>query len=277
MRLVRAGDTLGNRAQVNVTNGVFGVEDVTPGTYVLQAYTSDTGPMFMGEMPVTVADSDLSGVTIAMSPPVDLKVHVEVPPLAGANLQARVGGISANVQAVPMDRRLLPRNFQVGYSSPQPDGTMLLNGLLPGRYELSVNLFGAFYLATASQGDMDVLAGGFSVTAGGAQEVTIRGATGGGTLHGKIETADAATQFTVALFSTAGSRPPIILRAFSGQLATPMLAPGDYTVYAWPTARQIAYREPETFLSLGSYANRVTVTEGANEVTLKPIPAEALQ
>jgi hypothetical protein len=277
MRLVRAGDTLGNRAQVNVANGIFGVADVTPGTYVLQAYTSDTGPMFMGETPVTVGDSDLTGLTIAMSPPADLTVHVDVPPLADANLRARVAGVTGSVQAVPMDRRLLPPNFPMLFSRAQPDGTLVLNGLLPGRYELLINLPGPWYVASASQGDMDVLTGGFTVTAAGAQDVTIRGATGGGTLQGKIDTTDAGKEWTVALFSTTGGRAPILLEAFEGQLADPIIVPpGDYDVYVWPDSKQIAYREPETFSSLGSYANRVNVKEGTNEVTLKPIPSEAL-
>ena len=169
MRLVRAGDTLGNRAQVNVANGVFGVANVTPGTYVLQAYTSDTGPMFMGETEVTVGDSDLGGVTIGMSPPVDLTVHVDVPPQADGNLQGRVTG---SVQAVPLDRRLLPRNFTVPYPGWQPDGSQVIKGLLPGRYELLVNIPAPWYVSSASQGDMDVLTGGFIVTAAGAPDVT---------------------------------------------------------------------------------------------------------
>jgi hypothetical protein len=111
MRLVRSGDALGNRAQVNLANGVFGVADVTPGAYVLQAYTQDAAPVLMVEVPVIVGDKDLTGVKIALNPAVDVNVRVEAPIQAddaGGRVSFRR---TVFLQAMPMDPRVLPRGF----------------------------------------------------------------------------------------------------------------------------------------------------------------------
>jgi hypothetical protein len=185
------------------------------------------------------------------------------------------------VQAVPMDPRVLPRNFPSAASRPQPDGSLVLKGLLPGKYEITVNSFGQMCVASVSQGDTDVLAEGFTVGLGGGQDLTVRLVSGGGTVQGKIDSPDAETQWMVALFSTAGGRPPIIAQAFTGPnvgsiFATQTIPPGDYNVYAWPTSKTLAYREADAFQTLGSYANLISVKEGKNEVTVKPIPAAAI-
>lgn len=280
MRLMRNGDTLGNRAQVNLVNGVFGVADVMPGSYVLQAYTQDADAVLTGETAVTVGDTDLTGVKIALNPAVDVKVQVEAP--------AQVAGpdgvplrVVASAQAVPMDARALPRNFPSARSMPEPDGSLVLKGLLPGKYELNVNVFGQNYVASVSQGDTDVLAEGFTVGPGGGQDLTIRMVTGGGTVQGKIDSPDVEARWMVALFSTAGRRAPIIAQAFTtkelgGVFATRNMPPGDYNVYAWPASKKLAYREADAFQTLGAYANLISVKEGENEVTVKPIPAEAI-
>jgi hypothetical protein len=277
MRLVRSGDTLGNRAQVNLANGVFGVADVTPGSYVLQAYTQDAAPVLMGEVPVTVGDTDLTGVKIALNPAVDVNVRVEAPVQADGPDGVPLRRAAVSVQAVPMEPRVLPRDFPSARSMLQPDGSLVLKGLLPGKYEINVNAFGQTYVASVSQGDTDVLAEGFTVGPGGGQDLIVRTVTGGGTVLGKIDSSDAAVQWTVALFSIAGSRAPIIAQAFTAQgiggvFATQTIAPGDYNVYAWPASKKLAYREADAFQTLGSYANLVSVKEGQNEVTVKPIP-----
>jgi hypothetical protein len=281
MRLVGSGDTLGNRAQVNVANGVFGVADVTPGQYVLQAYTQDSGPVLMGETPVTVGDADVTGVKIALNAAVDVNVRVEAPAQTDGpgGVALRRPGVS--VQAVPMDPRVLPRNFPSARSMPEPDGSLVLKGLLPGKYEVTVNSFGQNYVASVSQGDTDVLANGFTVGPGGGQDLTVRLMTGGGTVQGKIDSADVETQWMVALFSTAGGRAPIIARAFNAGglgsvFGTQTIPVGDYNIYVWPASKKLAYREADVFQTLASYANLISVKDGQNVVTVKPIPAEAI-
>ena len=292
MRLVRNGDTLGNRAQVNLANGRFGVADVTPGSYVLQAYTQDAAAVLMGEIPVTVGDTDLTGVNIALNPAVDVNVQVEAPAQADGPGGAALRRPLVIVQAAPMDPRVLPRDFPSVASRPQLDGSMVLKGLLPGKYEITVNSFGQTYVASVSQGDTDVLADGFTVGPGGGQDLTVRLMPGGGIVRGKIESSnidnfEGETRWTVALFSTAGGRAPVIVQAFGAQaftsqgsgggvFGTQTIPTGDYNVYAWPASKQVAYREAGAFLTLGPYANLVSVKDGQNEIIVKPIPAEAI-
>jgi hypothetical protein len=164
----------------------------------------------------------------------------------------------------------------VVFRLPEPDGSFVLKGLLPGKYEITANSFGQNYVASVSQGDTDVLAEGFTVGIGGGQDLTVRLMTGGGTVQGNIDASDADGQWTVALFSMAGKRAPIMAQASGGVFATQTVPAGDYNVYAWPTSKKLAYREADAFLTLGSYANPVSVKEGQNEITVKPIPAEAI-
>lgn len=274
LRLLRTGDALPNRSRINLVSGTYTLADVTAGAYVLQAFTNDTGPPWIGEVRVAVDDRDLTGVTVSLGQAVDVTVQIDsaaprgdLPPLSGR-------GTFVNVTATAMHPETKPRNFPAATSQWQPNGQVLLKGLIPGQYEIAVNGNSQAYVESVLAGTSDVLAAGLMVPVPGS--VTVRLASGGGQIKGKIEGATSDSRWTIVLFPTSGGRPPVVTQAFGGEFETPMLPLGTWNVYALPRGKNIAYREAATLAALIPWMNSVTIAPGANEINLKPAPAEAL-
>jgi len=275
LRLLRDGDPLGNRSRVNLADGSFAVYDVTPGSYVLQAYTSVPGPNLVGEATVAVGEQDLAGLRVILAGGIDVNVSVESngPPVPG--IQGNLKPF-ASVTATRVDLDAVPNATPVAFATREQDGRMTLKNLFPGRYEISVQSGGS-YVISAVASSVDVLSQGLTVTAGSSPELKIALQNGGTELSGTIDAPPTDDPWTVALFPASGSRPPIIARAFRNAFSTQTIPPGDYNVFAWPSSREIAYRDPSVISALGSYANFITVlNQETQKITLKPIPLEAI-
>jgi hypothetical protein len=80
VRLLRGDDAVGGRAAVNISNGSFEISDVTPGAYLVQAYSSNSTTPVLGEAAVTVSDGDVSGLVTAKNSGVDVNGTIEFPP-----------------------------------------------------------------------------------------------------------------------------------------------------------------------------------------------------
>lgn len=96
-------------------------------------------------------------------------------------------------------------------------------------------------------------------------------------MKGKIGGAASGSSWTIVLFPTAGGRPPVVTEAFDNEFETPMLPIGTWNVYALPKLKNIAYRDAATVAAFIPYLNTVTIAPGENEVTLRPVPEEALR
>ena len=65
-----------SRALLDVSAGNFQILDVTPGTYKLRASQDASQKMTRGEAMVTLGSSDVSGVSLALLPPVTVSVSI---------------------------------------------------------------------------------------------------------------------------------------------------------------------------------------------------------
>lgn len=234
IRLLRTGDPLANRTAVNVAAETFQVADVIPGSYTLQIYTSDALPKMAAEVPVTVENRDLTGVSVALAPGVDL--HGTIENAAGfqgeplVHLHRLDEGAPPGTQVDPF-----PMPEQGGFS---------VRGLLPGRYEVSVDGFGfsvgpstqgaddqepatigpTEYVSGVRSGNVDVLSEGLTVTPGGAPDLIVTLTPGGGTINLEVEGLPSGqTGFPVSIPTTTprgfqvlsggwATRPPIALK-----------------------------------------------------------------
>jgi hypothetical protein len=275
IRLLRGGDILGGRGAVNVAAGTFQAVDVAPGSYTLQIYTVDGGPMWFGEIPVTIGESDLTGVSMAMSPGVDVQGKFE---------NTGIDRSSFQVSAHRLDAPGIPGGAaDVTATQDQGGETFVFKGLLPGRYELSFSGGAGSYVSSVRAGSTDAMSEGMMVAAGSAPELTVTVTPGGGAITGTVEGAPEQPDFTgdhwdVLLAGGIGAIQKYQTRpVYGGKFQFTSLAPGDYTLYAWPASHPLEFRTPAVLSSLSQFGVSVKASpQGNQEVTVKPIPKEAL-
>jgi hypothetical protein len=255
--LRRDGQTMGSRLQYHLSDGSFELSDVVPGAYVLEA--SQPGTLLRGEVEITVADRDVTGVSLVMSPPPEVHGTVEVTGVGASGSAPKNINISALLRA---SDRPVPGNT----ATSQGDGSFRLR-LFPGTYDIDP-VVGGYYVASIRSGDTDVMADGLPVGPQGAPDIKIVISPGGGMLEGVVTdlpqspTAGA----TVLLVRKYGSAiMPRILMAWQGKFKVENLAPGEYTVYAWTPPREVEYYNADALQAISANAVTVYVHDGETQ------------
>jgi hypothetical protein len=222
----------------------FEFRNIPPGSYTLYVgYRS--GPnfgdaFFVGRLLIEVVDRDVTGLTVAIEPGIDI---------AGTwKSESPNGTIGGRVSLQPVDG--MPAAL-VPEPSLRSAGTVEVSHTPPGRYLLSFALPQTLYVATARFGPRDVLGQPFEVDEHSVGPLRLELSTQGGTFSGTVTGRDEKTvagAFVVLL-------PPMNLRMdeFSYKTATTNaqgnfsiagIRPGAYTVFA------IA-EKPEANISIG--------------------------
>jgi hypothetical protein len=243
-----------------------------------------------------VDDQDVTGVAVALSTGVDVQGVIEH--LGGGQTGAiqnrdddaddQDGSQSARrprpnmpVQAVILQPGRIP---VTGTQPPAPvdvEGHFTFKEMLPGKYSFRLNTYDE-YVESIRSGTIDVLADGLEVGSASPAELRVTLRRGGGRIHGVVTGLHPGEAGTVALIRTAGlSGVPTITQAFPDpdggevQFFASNLAPGEYQIYAWPTAREVEYRSPEAMRALSGNAVAVSLHEhGEEQVTVKVISTQ---
>ncbi len=266
VRLLRDGEPTGNLASVNPVSGAFDIESVGPGSYEVQAYTPDVILADYGEAAVTVADHDVEGVRIALSPIPDVRGHIDFP---GPKDLQRYATITANpVNAYPPAMAVPAARATIGV-----DGSFVLRNLLPGEYELTVKTLPNYYVESILAGAVDVQALGLKISSGKLPELKVTIRRGGGEIEGEVEGTDGPA--TILLVRRHGDTALTSLaNAARGRFLTQSLAPGDYSVYAFAAGQSIDYRDPGALSQITDYATHVSVSDGErSHATVRVVPA----
>ncbi len=273
IRLLRGTEQAASRGAVNMAALTFQVADVVPGSYTLQIYTADGGPLWEGELPVTVGEHDLVGISVGMVTGIEVRGRVQ-----SGQQDIRVVGL---LRARRVDPLGIPGAPGEVYAVQGVDG-FTFKGLLPGKYEIETNGAAGGYISSIRSGNEDVLADGLTVTSGGAPEIVIEVTPGGGMIKlqmdGVPEEPVPGQSVQLLLVGQNGTARTLQSgQAFGNEGGFRFVAPGDYTLYAWPSSHEVEFRNPVVLDSLSQYATPVKIAEGeTKEVTIKPIPPEAL-
>jgi hypothetical protein len=243
-------DISASRVSVNGDTGAFEIQDVLAGTYTVRATQGET----RGEQAITVGEEDVNGLAVQLSPAVDIQIHWRQanPPKdseAGRPVAGRLSGVACNITLHPLGRRMGTNIRAQPAPSQGGNGEMLLPGVLPGAYRAAIHCYGN-YARAVTYGTQDLLANPVLTVAPGTppppiEMVVVRG---GGTIQGtlKMEGSEPGTRITVLLVPQFGSStgPEITFADGTGQFRTGSLAPGPYAVYAFPSLRDIEFRNP---------------------------------
>jgi len=271
IRLMRGDDPLSNATSIT-PNGTFAVAGVAPGSYTLQAYSPEFNPPDFGEVDVTVQDHDANAIKIALSEGVDIAGRVE---FSGAASLVKY----AVVYATPFDSRRIPVDLKPPVATMRPNGDFLFKNLIPGKYEITVRGMPDVYLAetraVSRDGSKDIMEQGLTVPVRDPPTLNIVMKAGGGEISGTIDGAKPGDAFIVALVIRHGATDiPMPVRAQDGRFRMGDLAPGDYTLLAWPESREIEYRNPAVLAELLRDGTAVSLAYSARrEVHLTPLPS----
>lgn len=267
VHLLRGDDPLGTPAAVT-PGGTFDIAGVTPGSYTVQAYTPDVTPLNLGEAEVSVEERDPVAVKISLSEGVEISGHIEF--RGPGNIDQY-----AVVYATPFHPRHWPGDVKDTVAVMNPKGNFVLKNVQPGKYEISVRGLPDFYLAelhaNTISGPLDILGKGLTVTDGYPPGLAVVLKNGAAEVFGRVEGANPGGLYSVALVVIRdGVAIPTVVRAPEGQIRIGGLAPGDYTLLAWPDSHEVEYRNPEVLRELLPQGTDVSLREGARRNVLVP-------
>jgi len=163
------------------------------------------------------------------------------------------------------------------------DGTFVAKNISPGIYQIDVRpICAGCYLKSAKIAGVDVLQNGLDLTAGAPHgSLAILVSASAGTVDGTVTNDDdlPVAGALVVLVPEPSHRKEARLYKQSatdqyGGFKLRGIAPGNYKVFAWAGALDVAYQDPEFLKSIDSLGADVLVEENtASSVKLKIMPA----
>jgi hypothetical protein len=267
------------------STGQFEVVNVAPGSYELFARVSDPSAQVAGGAPLAwgrarfdVRDSDISNITITVSP------SVEVRGTAAVSGVARIPN-AVRVTLLPDDAAVKIAAYQLVMTRSalvSAEGTFSVPAVPEGRFRVSgvAGLGPDLYLADVRQGPMSVFDSGFNVSTRSADPIQVVIASGAGTVEGVVRESSLKNfpGATVALVPEASRRDNIALyfaatSDASGRFVIRGVPPGDYKLFAWESIPAFAYQNA-AFLARHEERGRiVNVGQGGSVTTeLNVIP-----
>jgi 5-hydroxyisourate hydrolase-like protein (transthyretin family) len=245
--------------------GAFRITGVTPGIYLLTAGVSHGGREYLQTSTmVTVGDADVTGIRLE-------------PAHTGLDGTVRVEGSTGQqrpVYYVALQSQRAGNGAQV-----DPDGKFHVTDPAAGAYRVVPQISGPWCVRSIQQGGRDVR-DGLVVTEGATAPVDIVVTSHCGSVQASLAPSDSTwpQDLTLALLRRSGDE--LVLekegylngRVNSSAFLLQGVAPGDYTLYAWPRDAQIEYANPEYMRQFASYGQAVTVMEDNKvSVTLEKV------
>ncbi len=264
------------RAVTHDENGqtAFEFSGVPPGSYYLRGIVVNEGKGCAGRQPLEVADTDIDGAALVLTPGVDIhgRLRVEGRP------DAPVSNIS--IALFPKGDGTPFGNIRIIFS--KADGSFLLQGIFNGDHEITLeNLPETWFLKSARLDGVDVLTGVTvdTLQAPGALDLLL--SPNGATLEGVVSKDQQVFQgATVALVPDPPRRG--VKRLFkststdqNGHFVFQGIAPGDYKVFSWEKFYPSALTRPEFLVPYDNLGQSLHIAEGSHStmnLTVIPTP-----
>lgn len=239
----------------------FIVSLVPPGSWTLRFSSQDMqGNQYSAREEVTVADSDIGGLQVALQPdssiPVDIQRRTAGRPIA-----------SAQVRLIPKEIESQNRWYVATPRNGDSPGAMLIRNVPPGTYHLAARASGSACIESVTSGSANLLHDDLVVN-GGAQpspiNVVLREDCG--KLSGVVHSNAGAIPASVLLVSDSSMGDPIVIGTQpDGTFMDGLLSPGSYHVYAFSNLANLEYANPE---ALRDYSGQQISLEPNQPVTV---------
>ncbi len=256
-------------------NGNFEMRGIPPGAYLLSGWLTNEGLTFSAHTPVDVGNTNLEGVEVNFTPPLDIKGHLVV------EENGDLGSATIHIYLQPK----VDQQMRGGSGSAVGDDlNFKITNVSPDAYD--INAFGfpvVFYLKSIRIGDEDVTETGADFTQGvpsGEMTVTIN--PKGAQIEGNVQNAkgENAAGATVTLIPDEKHRSMAWLYETAstdqnGHFAIKGVRPGEYKIYAWEEVEYGAYQDPDFVKPHESAGVDISAKAGGHDtIQLAVIPAE---
>jgi hypothetical protein len=249
--------------------GNFTLNNVRPGSYLLNAFASDSRNI---SVPLEVGTTDITGFIARANPPLSLRGSVTLEDAAR----------NVNLTAVGVNLRSVDSGMMIASARAEADGAFILENVPPGRYlaDVFAGASGA-YVQSITAGGEEVRGREFEVSAA-SQGLKILLRTDSATLQGTVDSSNGA-----AGTAERPGRPSVILIAadphFRGidpirparvssknTFEVSGLRPGEYLAMAFEDMDESQLQDPEFLDLLETLGTRVQLAPGGTQtVTLK--------
>ena len=279
------------------------------GSYILTALDRRGNDLDgkQGQIQLNVADHDISGVVIQLAPLATIPVEIIADPSATTTTQTST---TVTTQPVLMPSsvqvQLIPRSFgsvaqqqQFYFSRPQqtraaggpgmqqnpppppdPNQPIVISGVPPGRYQVSVGNNGVWHVTTISYGGTDLSQQDLVVAPGaGSDPIRVVLTNETATLQGAVMIDNVpAAAYIVLLPKAATLGNQTTLRSDStGHFSNSRIAPGDYWLLAFANQPpMLAWRDAEAMQPWIIHAQSVSIKAGETQtITVTSFASEA--
>jgi len=257
------------------SNGTFEIPEVHPGAYFLVATSSAAGGARVsgGRVPIEVANSDVDGVVVTMSPSNNIVGTIEglrsTPPESLYPLIARKAEATCVARSIN------------AYAEFKNSAELSIPDVIEGDYRLQItDIPGGSYVKSARFGGADALNEILHVDSRTTDRLSIVLGSDGGSLAGLVmdRSKNAVANGTIALIPVNALQPrPDLYKKTSadesGRFQLREIAPGDYIVFAWDDVEESVWWDPEFVRRNEPLGKRIHISPNGREtVELTAIP-----
>jgi hypothetical protein len=255
------------------SKGVFQLDGVVPGSYILYAAAEVEGKHYGAKMSLEVRDANIDGIELVLEPPAEIQ---------GRLIVEDNGDLNSKPFRLLLQSRV--DNGQARWLHLQDESTFKVEEIgFEGPYDVKAGgLPGNFYVKSIRLGDQDVLQTGFEFTPGIADVLTLVLNPNGAQIEGSVQNVkdEPAIGAKVTLIPEEGHRSYGSFYKTAetdehGRFSIRGVAPGEYKIYAWEDIEEGAHQDPDFVKAHESDGQTLSIKERGHEtVQLKAIPAE---
>jgi hypothetical protein len=256
----------------NSGNGTFEVRDVAPGEYLIRAFENADGDPFKNsaQLSVSVVASDVENLVLAFG--------------QGMSILARLAlDNGSSISSLDRQIRVLLSSSNSVFVNPpavKPDGTAVIENIVPGDYRLSVlGLPPGVYIKSAVLDQVDVLQSGLSISGPVGAPLDVVISPNSGEIDGVIVNRDnkPVSGIQAVLIPDQRNRRDLYKRESSdqnGHFTMKGVPPAGYRLFAWEDLEPFAYNDPEILRRYEQAGTEVKVSESSKAtLEVKMIPA----
>ncbi len=257
--LTPAGDEISIPTNFNMETGVFRLENVPAGNYMLHAVSQSGMQPMRAETRITV-NSNLDGLRLTLAPSVTIPIVVRIDSRASSGPNA-----PANPQRPPLSVQLTPTEIATSeaFSSYDPArGGITIQNVDFGTYTVELRPHPPWYVQAASYGQTNVLYDDISVAPGQSYPLDVVLRDDSASISGTVKSPDGTPPHaTVVVVPQPISKlEPHMSRGVTDSFNVSGLAPGDYFVFAFDQADGLELSSQDVIDTYASQAAHVTVT-----------------